>query len=73
MSGEEAVSNDVAGVIDTGGERFWRSQEVQWSAASGILLVVGFVSGLSGAGIISTWVFVVATVVGARVGGDCDR
>ncbi|MCL1693292.1 MAG: cation-translocating P-type ATPase [Actinomycetia bacterium] len=64
MSSGEAASDDD--VIDMGGERFWRNREVQWSAASGILLVVGFVSGLSGAGILSTWVFVVATVVGAR-------
>lgn len=66
MSGEKAVPNDVDGVVDTDAERFWENREVRWSAASGILLVVGFISGLSGAGILSTWVFVVATVVGAR-------
>jgi len=66
VSGEEAVSDDFDSALDTGAERFWENGEVRWSAASGILLVVGFIAGLSGAETVGTAVFVVATVVGFR-------
>ncbi len=65
MSSEEATleSKDP---VETNGERWWQNREVRWSAASGILLALGFVIGLSGAGTLSTWVYVSAMLVGAR-------
>lgn len=48
-------------------ERVWQSREVQWSAASGLLLAVGFVvEHLAGSEIIATALWVVATLAGVR-------
>jgi heavy metal translocating P-type ATPase len=45
----------------------WRSQEVRWSAASGLLIAVGYLAGPLGApGVVSTVLFIVAALVGAR-------
>ena len=66
MSGKSTLSDDTNGVIDEGEERFWENREVQWSAASGILLAVGFVAGLIGPEVLSTWIYVLAMVAGSR-------
>ena len=45
----------------------WRSREVRWSAASGLLIAVGYLAGPLGApGVVSTVLFIVAALVGAR-------
>ncbi len=47
--------------------RWWQSRPVLWSAASGVILVVGFVLAVAGAPeTLVTAVYVVAAVVGAR-------
>lgn len=52
---------------ESGPERLWESREVRWSAASGILLAVGFVLSLAGASdVLTTGTYVIATVVGIR-------
>ena len=59
------------GEVPAGGDALlpalWRSREVRWSAASGLLIGVGFAAGLAGTpGALGTAVFVAATAVGAR-------
>jgi len=66
VSGEEALSDDTNNAPDRGEERFWENREVQWSAASGILLAVGFIAGLLGAEVLGTWIYILAMVAGAR-------
>jgi Cd2+/Zn2+-exporting ATPase len=48
-------------------ERPWDSTPVRWSASAGVLLAVGFVAGLVGVPeLVTTVIYVFATVVGAR-------
>ena len=55
---------------DHDAERFWQSEEVQWSAASGVLLAAGFLSDLAGAsGVVVTALYVLSTVAGVRFFG----
>lgn len=52
---------------DGGSEHLWESREVRWSAASGLLLLVGFLLSVLGASdIVTTVVYITATVVGVR-------
>ena len=45
----------------------WRSREVRWSAGSGLLIAAGYLAGPLGApGAVSTVLFIVASLVGAR-------
>ncbi len=57
------VSGEVDGLLPA----LWRSREVRWSAGSGLLIGAGYLAGPLGAsGPVSTALFVVAAVVGAR-------
>jgi Cd2+/Zn2+-exporting ATPase len=48
-------------------ERVWQSREVQWSAASGLLLAIGFaVDQITGNGTIAVVLWIVATLAGVR-------
>lgn len=48
-------------------EHLWESREVRWSAASGLLVVVGFVAGWAGASdAVTTVVFVAGALAGVR-------
>lgn len=48
-------------------ERLWESRQIRWSAASGLLLAVGFLSGLAdGPAWVVTGVYAAATFAGAR-------
>ena len=56
-----------AATSDDQAERLWDSTPVRWSAGAGLLLAVGFLAGLLGApSSVTTGIYVLATVVGAR-------
>ena len=55
---------------EEGVERAWESGPVRWSAGSGLLLAVGFLTGvLDAPGIVQTGIYIAATVAGARFFG----
>lgn len=62
-----AMELDHEADLDEAPERIWQSREVQWSAASGLLLALGFlVEQLAGNETAATALWVAATFAGVR-------
>ena len=67
MSDVREHSSDAAVHESPSVERPWESRPVRWSASAGVLLALGFVATVAGvSATVSTVVYIVATVVGAR-------
>ena len=67
MSEAREQTKEQAQAEEPSVERLWDSRPVRWSASAGVLLAVGFAAGLAGAPrVVTTSIYVVATVVGAR-------
>ena len=64
---EDLTPGEVPSGVDALLPALWRSREVRWSAASGLLIAAGYLAGPLGApGVVSTVLFIVAALVGAR-------
>ena len=64
---EDLTPGEVPSGADALLPALWRSREVRWSAASGLLIAAGYLAGpLGAAGVVSTVLFIVAALVGAR-------
>ena len=64
---EDLTPGEVPSGADALLPALWRSREVRWSAASGLLIAAGYLAGPLGApGVVSTVLFIVAALVGAR-------
>ncbi|HWJ63708.1 MAG TPA: cation-translocating P-type ATPase [Acidimicrobiales bacterium] len=62
-----AMERDHEEAADEAPERVWQSREVQWSAASGLLLAVGFlVEQVAGNETVAVTLWVAATIAGVR-------
>lgn len=67
----DVAAEPTPGEVPSGAEgllpALWRSREVRWSAGSGVVIAAGYLAGPLGApGLVSTVLFVVAALVGAR-------
>ena len=67
MTGTPSADSGLARRALEVAKPMWESREVRWSAASGILLAIGFLAGPAGAtGSVTSGIYVVGTVVGLR-------
>lgn len=64
---DDLEPREVSSGADALWPALWRSREVRWSAGSGLLIAAGYLAGPLGApGIVSTLLFIIAALVGAR-------